>query len=103
VVYIAAPVISHKRRVAVSYPEGGFTEAWLICGRRAGKSFILALTACFLAVFKDWRPYPAPGEIRTLKIIATDRKQARVIHKYCKALLTKVPAFSRIDRARDRR
>ena len=26
---------------------GGFTEAWLICGRRAGKSFILAVIAVF--------------------------------------------------------
>ena len=41
-------------------PAGGFNEAWLVCGRRAGKSFILALVACFLSVFKcrdagDWR------------------------------------------------
>jgi hypothetical protein len=75
-------------------PVGGFTEAWLICGRRAGKSFILALIACFLAIFRDWKPYLAPGEIGTIKIIATDRRQARVIHRYCRALLTKVPAFA---------
>src|SRR5262245_40608514 len=36
-------------------PEGGSTEAWLVCGRRAGKSFILALIAVFIACFKDWR------------------------------------------------
>jgi hypothetical protein len=75
-------------------PLGGFLEAWLVCGRRAGKSFILALIACFLAVFRDWRPYLSPGEIGTIKVIATDRKQARVIHRYCRALLTKVPAFA---------
>jgi hypothetical protein len=80
----------------------GYTEAWLICGRRAGKSFILALIACYLAVFKDWRPYLAPGEVGTIKIIATDKKQARVIHRYCRALLTKVSAFSElIDRDTD--
>jgi hypothetical protein len=28
-------------------------EAWLICGRRAGKSFVLALIAVFLACFRD--------------------------------------------------
>ena len=27
------------------------------CGRRAGKSFTLALVAVFLAAFRDWRPY----------------------------------------------
>jgi hypothetical protein len=75
-------------------PAIGFLEAWLICGRRAGKSFTLALIACFLAVFRDWRPYLSPGEVGTIKIIATDRRQARVIHRYCRALLTKVPAFA---------
>jgi hypothetical protein len=54
---------------------------------------MLALIACYLAVFKDWRPFLALGEVGTIKIIATDRRQARVIHRYCKALLTKVPAF----------
>jgi hypothetical protein len=36
-------------------PNGGVREAWLICGRRAGKSFVLALIAVFLACFCDWR------------------------------------------------
>jgi phage terminase large subunit-like protein len=77
-------------------PAIGFTEAWLVVGRRGGKSMILALIACFLAVFRDWRPFLTPGEIGTIKIIATDRRQARVIHRYCRALLTKVPAFAEL-------
>jgi hypothetical protein len=44
--------------------EDGFREAWLICGRRAGKSFVLALIAAYLAIFKDWRPYFEPGRGR---------------------------------------
>jgi hypothetical protein len=68
-------------------PAGGFAESWLICGRRAGKSFILALIACFLAVFRDWSDYLSPGERGTIKVIACDRKQARVIHRYCRSLL----------------
>jgi hypothetical protein len=80
----------------------GYTEAWLVCGRRAGKSFILSVIACFLAVFRDWRPYLSPGEVGTIKVIATDRKQARVIHRYCRALLKQVPAFtSLINRETD--
>jgi hypothetical protein len=77
-------------------PEGGFLEAWLVVGRRGGKSMILALIACFLAVFRDWSPYLSPGEVGTIKVIAVDRRQARVIHKYCRALLTKVPAFAEL-------
>jgi len=39
----------------------GYREAWLICGRRAGKSITLAVIAVFLACFVDpksgsWRP-----------------------------------------------
>jgi hypothetical protein len=75
-------------------PSGGIIEAWLVCGRRAGKSFILALIAVYLAVFRDWSEYLAPGERGTVKVIACDRKQARVIHRYCRALLTKVPAIA---------
>jgi hypothetical protein len=68
-------------------PEGGFNEAWLVCGRRAGKSFMLALIAVFLACFRDWSPYLAQGERATIAIIAADRKQARVIFRYILGLI----------------
>jgi hypothetical protein len=68
-------------------PVGGTREAHLICGRRAGKSFVLALTAVYLACFKDWRGCFAPGERGTIVIIAADRKQGRVIFRYISALL----------------
>jgi hypothetical protein len=71
----------------------GYQEIWLCIGRRGGKSFVLALIAVFLAVFRDWRPYLAPGETGRIIIVATDRRQARVIHKYCRALLINVPSF----------
>jgi hypothetical protein len=74
---------------------GGYTEAWLCCGRRAGKSLILALVAVFLACFRDWSRYLAPGERGVIMIIAVDRKQARVIHRYCRALLTQVRRTAR--------
>jgi hypothetical protein len=75
-------------------PSGEFNEAWLICGRRAGKSFILALVAVYLAVFRSWRQYLSPGEVGTIKIVSVDRRQSRVIHRYAKALLTQVAALS---------
>lgn len=71
-------------------------EAWLVCGRRAGKSFILALIAVFLACFHDYRRYLAPGERGMVLIIASDRKQARVIVRYIKALLTCIPMLARL-------
>jgi hypothetical protein len=72
-------------------PAGGVKEAWLVVGRRGGKSLILALTAVFLACFIDWLPYLAPGERGTVMVIAADRRQARVIYRYAVALLREVP------------
>lgn len=72
-------------------PAGPAAEGWLIIGRRGGKSFILALIAVYLACFRDYRPYLAPGERATVLIIATDRRQARVILRYVRAFLTLIP------------
>jgi hypothetical protein len=72
-------------------PAGGTRESWLICGRRAGKSFILALIAVFLGCFLDWSRYLSPGERGTVMVIAADRKQARVIYRYATTLLREVP------------
>jgi hypothetical protein len=55
-------------------PSKPATEGWLICGRRAGKSFMLALIATYLACFHQYRRYLAPGERATIMIIARDRK-----------------------------
>ena len=63
-----------------------FHEAWLVCGRRGGKSFVMALVAVFLACFKDYREHLAPGERATIFCIAADRKQARTIFRYIAAL-----------------
>jgi Terminase large subunit, T4likevirus-type, N-terminal len=75
-------------------PQAACTEARLVIGRRGGKSFILALVAVFLACFKDWRPYLGPGERGTVMVIAADRKQARVIMRYVKGLLSSVPMLA---------
>ena len=77
-------------------PISPFCEAWLVCGRRAGKSFILALCAVFLACFYVWTPYLTPGEVGTILIVARDRRQARTILRYIRALLTRVPMLARM-------
>jgi len=77
-------------------PAAPVTEAWLVCGRRSGKSFVLALIAVFLACFHGWRRHLAPGERGTVMIVAADRKQARVILRYIRGLLTGVPMLARL-------
>ena len=46
-------------------PTQPLHEAWLVCGRRAGKSFILACVAIFIACFRDWRPHL--GQVRSAR------------------------------------
>jgi hypothetical protein len=61
-------------------------EAWVVVGRRGGKSRISALIAVYLAAFKDYSGVLAPGEHATIPIIATDRQQARTVLGYVRAL-----------------
>jgi hypothetical protein len=75
-------------------PAAPLQEAWLVCGRRSGKSFVLAVVAVFLACFKDWRPYLAAGEHVTVMIVAADRRQARVILRYVRGLLKAAPMLA---------
>jgi hypothetical protein len=83
-------------------PTSPLSEAWLVIGRRGGKSFILAVIAVFLACFKDWRPLLGPGEVGTCMIIAADRRQARVIMRYCLGLLKSVPMLAQLIEAETR-
>ena len=80
-------------------PTRAANEAWLVVGRRGGKSFTLALIAVYLAAFKDWRPYLGVGERGTITVIAADRSQARTIMRYVKGLLHLVPMLSQLIEA----
>jgi hypothetical protein len=77
-------------------PTAPAREGWLVCGRRAGKSFILAITAVYLAVCRDYSQFLAPGERGTILIVAADRKQARVIFRYISAMLKGVAMFAQL-------
>jgi hypothetical protein len=77
-----------------SAPSERCSEIWLICGRRAGKSRIMATVAVYLATFIDWTPYLAPGERAVIPIIATDKTQAKIILRYVSALIGMVPAIA---------
>ena len=73
------------------FPDKPFAESALIVGRRGGKSRVLALIAVYLACFRDYRPYLAPGEVATIAIIAANRSQARSIFRFTIGLLKAVP------------
>jgi len=69
-------------------------EAWLVVGRRGGKSLISALAAVYLACFGDHSSILAPGERATVMVIAADRKQARVVFRYISGLIDGVPMLA---------
>ncbi|MER8582720.1 hypothetical protein NKG95_29135 [Mesorhizobium sp. M1423] len=77
-------------------PEEASDEAWLIVGRRGGKSFMMALIAVYLACFRSYREFLAPGERATVLVIAADRKQARIIVRYVRAMLEGIPLLTKL-------
>jgi hypothetical protein len=77
-------------------PTKAYDEAWLVCGRRGGKSRILALIAVYLACFRDYRPYLASGEVGTVRLMAVDRDQARAIFRFIAGFLRETPALKRL-------
>lgn len=69
------------------HPDG-YYDVCLICGRRAGKSLLFALVAAFFAAFYDWKPFLTGGERAVIMVIAADRRQASVIFKYLREMLS---------------
>lgn len=70
-------------------PTSPSREAWLVIGRRGGKSFILAVIAVYLAAFRDWSQVIGLGR-GTIMIIAADRRQGRIIKQYISSLFNEV-------------
>lgn len=68
-------------------PQGAFREVVEISGRRGGKTRAAALIACYVATCIDLAPYLSAGEVPTVALIATDRKQARTLKRYIEGFL----------------
>jgi hypothetical protein len=74
------------------WPVRPFSEAWLIIGTRGGKSFITALLAAYLAVFKRYEL--SPGEKGHIIIVAPSVKQAKIIKTYLSSFFTDNPLLA---------
>ena len=73
-----------------------------ICGRRSGKSLVAAFLAVAHGILS--RPTLAPGERPVVLCIATDKRQAGIIHGYVAGLLEASPLTAReiVARTADR-
>jgi hypothetical protein len=84
-----------------TWPSSPAREAWLVVGRRGGKSRIAAVVAVFLACFRDYSRVLARGERGHVMVLAADRRQARVVFRYIAGLLDGVPMLAQmIERRR---
>lgn len=70
-------------------------EAWVVVGRRGGKSLIAGLLAVYAAAMRDYRSHLAPGETAVVMCLASDRRQAAIVRRYVGGLLRSVPMLSR--------
>ena len=93
--------IYRARTGRTAWPAAAFAEAAVIVGRRGGKSRILALIAVYLAAFRDYAPFLAPGEVATIGVLAVDKGQARAIFRFVIGLLRAVPMLEPLIVKRD--
>ena len=73
----------------------------MIVGRRGGKSRTLALIAVYLACFRSYEQFLAPGEVATVGVLAVDKSQARAIFRFVLGLLRAVPMLEPMIVRRD--
>jgi hypothetical protein len=74
-----------------SAPTSPASEAWVVCGRRSGKSRVASAIATYVAALASTTKL-APGEHGVVLVCAVDKQQAQVIFRYCKALFA-LPAL----------
>ncbi len=75
------------------FPTREAREAWVVVGRRGGKSVIAALIAIYLAAFREYSHILAPGEVGTIPLIAADRKESRTVLRYISGLINRIAAL----------
>lgn len=87
----AEQVLFTKLSGRVDPPKQPVEEAWIIAGRRGGKSRMAALIAIYLSCFRSYDQFLSAGERVKVIVLAVDRAQAGVIFKYAVGFLDQVP------------
>jgi len=77
-------------------PTMAAREAWLVVGRKGGKSRELALISTYLGAFVDWRPFLSVGERGVIMVVAQDRAAAGVIMGYISGNFHAVPMLEKL-------
>ena len=90
----AAELTFYREITGRAVPAGApFREAYLIKPRRAGGTLFAAALGLHAAL-QDYRDRLGPGELATVALIASDRRQARQLMNYVKGLIADSPIIS---------
>ncbi|SHM06931.1 hypothetical protein SAMN05444159_7589 [Bradyrhizobium lablabi] len=69
-------------------PKGPVSDLTLLGGRRTGKDRFMSATAIFRAALAaKWQEIMSAGEMATVILLGADKKQARILRRYCQGLL----------------
>jgi hypothetical protein len=74
-------------------PTTPFTEGYIIKPRRAGGTLFAAALGLHAAL-QDYTKQLGPGEVATIAMIASDRRQARQLMNYCRGLVADSPLIA---------
>ena len=72
-------------------PSNPAQEAYIVAGRRSGKSTVAAAIGVFAAIARDYRPFLSPGSLATIFIVSPDRTQSRIVFRTVRGLLEQSP------------
>ena len=76
-------------------PAKRVRELWVVAGRRSGKDLIASAIAA-AAGMGDYRAHLRPGERATVMCLATDRSQARIVHRYIAGYFQAIPLLASV-------
>lgn len=80
-------------------PSKPYREVDAIAGRRSGKSRVSGgVVVPYLAVYRNYEPYLAPGERCTIPVLAKNKDDAQALLGYCKATFQLDPYKGFVER-----
>jgi len=77
-------------------PAAPVEEAWLIAGRRSGKSRAASILAAYSAAFRNHSAVLVRGETGILAVLSATTRQAEVVFNYLLAVFTEKPLLKRM-------
>jgi len=66
--------------------KDGYSECLLLCGRRSGKSKLIALVGAFEALFSGKERKLSPGEVGLVAVLSPTKAQSGIIHSYMRGV-----------------